>query len=82
MLHLVGKFDVGKSFRRSVEFVAEDGHAVDAAATVEVLLKLLGRRAVVNVTNVHRPEKSKKFQNFKIKNCSYNLTLHFQPDKL
>ncbi len=79
MLHLVGKFDVGKSFRRSVEFVAEDGHAVDAAATVEVLLKLLGRRAVVNVTNVHRPEKSK---HCKIKNCSYNLTLHFQTDKL
>jgi hypothetical protein len=46
---------------------------------VEVLLKLLGRRAVVNVTNVHRPEKSK---NCKIKNCSYNLTLHFQADKL
>ena len=50
---LIRELDVGEAFGLSVELVAEDGDAVDASAAVEVLLQLLGRRAVINVTDVN-----------------------------
>jgi len=50
---LIRELDISEPLGVSVELVAEYGDPVNGAAPVEMLLQLLGSRAVVNVPDVH-----------------------------